>query len=79
MESRSAKLLCSLAGGSASSHAQKYRVGLPSAWVKAMANSSQDSPDLELTFENDTITIRKRSAQIPEDFMRSARVDRHRG
>lgn len=34
-------------------------------------------PDLELTFENDTITIRKRSAQIPEDFMRSARIDRH--
>lgn len=76
MESRSAKLLCSSAGGSAYSHAQKYRVGLPSAWVKAMA-LSQDSPDLELTFENDTITIRKRSAKIPEDFMRSARIDRH--
>ena len=76
MESRSAKLLCSSAGGSASSHAQKYRVGLPSAWVKAMA-LSPDSPELELTFENDTITIRKRSAQIPEDFMRSARIDRH--
>ena len=57
---RSAKMLIGSPGGTAGKGSSYYRVGIPPVWAQEMGITTE-SRDLVLTFDGETIIIKKRS------------------
>ena len=57
-ETRKARALIGSPGGNASKGSSYYRIGIPPVWAQGMGISAEDR-DLLLTFNGETITIRK--------------------
>lgn len=75
-EERTAKILINKAGGNAGLDAKGYRVALPSAWIKTMG-ISEDSREVTLQFDGESITIRSPSAADYDAFLAHARSSGH--
>lgn len=59
MERRQGKIIIHASGGTAGKGANTFKLTLPSAWIKEMGIGEQ-SREVELSFDGDTITIAKR-------------------
>lgn len=68
MEVRESNLRIESARGNASRNAKKYRIDLPSKWVKEMGFSLEDRK-ASLVFDGDTILIKK--GDLARDNVRS--------
>ena len=65
METRTANMIISSAGGTAGKGSKTYKLSLPSAWVRQMGLDSQDR-QLQMYFDGKSIQICK--AQSPAEF-----------
>jgi hypothetical protein len=59
MEKREAKIIFNKAGGTASKSAFTNKLSIPTKWIKEMGLSPEER-DVELIFENNKITIKKK-------------------
>lgn len=75
-EIRYANAIVNQAGGNASKNAVRYKVMLPSSWVKAMG-ISKNEPKMEISFDGKSVTIKKAKKNRPEDFIRIAKEAGH--
>lgn len=62
LDTRSAKAMIGTPGGNASKGSRYYKVNIPPKWTKAMGISPEER-DLILSFDGETITIRKKSTE----------------
>ncbi len=77
METRVLKLSSVKAGGSAGTNTLKYRLGLPSQWVKAMGLDGAEQ-DLLVGFDGTQITIRKNLTSQIDQFLGQAVAQNHK-
>lgn len=59
METRTAKIISSSAGGTAGKNAVTYKISLPTAWINELG-IDKDNREVELHFDGQTISIRKK-------------------
>lgn len=76
MEQRKAKILINKAGGTAGADAKKYRVALPSAWINKLG-IDEESREVVLQFDGESITIRRAVSSSYADFMDTANQHGH--
>lgn len=72
MEQRKAKILINKAGGTAGADAKNYRVALPSTWINELG-IDEESREVVLQFDGESITIRRAVSSSYADFMDTAR------
>ena len=76
IEQRKAKILINKAGGTAGADAKNYRVALPSAWINELG-IDEDSREVVLQFDGESITIRRAVSGGYSDFVDTARRHGH--
>ncbi len=76
METRILKISSCKAGGSAGAQTLKYRVNLPSQWIRAMGLDGQEQ-ELLMGFDGEQITIRKNFATEIDRFLAQAIAQGH--
>lgn len=75
-DSKDVKIILNRAGGTAGQNSVRYRIPLPAAWVKQLG-VSRETPKLELSFDGETIAIRKKHRVAASDFWASAKAAGH--
>ena len=76
IEQRKAKILINKAGGTAGADAKNYRVALPSAWINELG-IDEESREVALQFDGESITIRRAVSSSYADFMDTAHQRGH--
>ncbi|MGN0689559.1 MAG: hypothetical protein ACI4KH_03960 [Oscillospiraceae bacterium] len=59
METRTAKIICSKAGGTAGKNAVSYKISLPTSWINSLGLDEKNR-EVELRFDGQTISIGKK-------------------
>ena len=58
METRTAKIIVNVPGGTASKGSKTYKISLPTSWIEQLGIDSTDR-NVELAFDGEKITIQK--------------------